>query len=170
MRCSTPLRRCSPSRAARARRERECHLYFARRVTFLSCVDNLLAAQTPSGRRRLSRGGVEPTPTGSAHTISTSQPQPRAPLDRAERAGRVRRTLGGGTALAIEAPVGRWGAAVLAAGAGNDDDGGRALSAIRAETAVHVLDPPVEPGTSSGGSCCLSSASRGGFGGERASG
>src|ERR1700730_11912333 len=24
----------------RARRERECHLYFARRVTFLSCADN----------------------------------------------------------------------------------------------------------------------------------
>ena len=39
MRCSTPLRRCSPSRAPRARRERECHLYFARRVTFLSCAD-----------------------------------------------------------------------------------------------------------------------------------
>src|ERR1700751_1063751 len=38
-RCSTPLRRCSPSRAARARRERECHLYFARRVTFPSCAD-----------------------------------------------------------------------------------------------------------------------------------
>ena len=38
MRCSTPLRRCSPSRAPRARRERECHLDFARRVTFLSCA------------------------------------------------------------------------------------------------------------------------------------
>src|SRR5260370_29438800 len=27
----------------RARRERECHLYFARRVTFLSCADMLSA-------------------------------------------------------------------------------------------------------------------------------
>ena len=27
-------------RAGRVRRQRGCHLYFARRVTFLSCVDN----------------------------------------------------------------------------------------------------------------------------------
>src|SRR5438552_16270213 len=50
MRCSTPPRRCSPSRAPRARRERECHLYFARRVTFLSCADTLLADDMGLGK------------------------------------------------------------------------------------------------------------------------
>jgi hypothetical protein len=39
MRCSTSLQGCSPRRARRARRQRECHLYFARRVSFLSCAD-----------------------------------------------------------------------------------------------------------------------------------
>ena len=35
----------------RARRERECHLYFARRVTFLSCADIGVSPSGPGARR-----------------------------------------------------------------------------------------------------------------------
>jgi hypothetical protein len=42
-RCSTALQGCSPGRARRVRRQRECHLYFARRVSFLSCADRSYA-------------------------------------------------------------------------------------------------------------------------------
>src|SRR4029077_9419413 len=54
----------------RARRERECHLYFARRVTFLSCADTRSAndrdgegcrASAPlAGRRRDLTGATAP--------------------------------------------------------------------------------------------------------------
>jgi hypothetical protein len=33
------LQGCSSGRSRRVRRQCGCHLYFARRVTFLSCVD-----------------------------------------------------------------------------------------------------------------------------------
>src|SRR5205085_12085075 len=49
MLCSTSLQGCSspprprlalmPHRARRVRRQPECHLYFARQVSFLSCAD-----------------------------------------------------------------------------------------------------------------------------------
>jgi hypothetical protein len=44
-----------PCRARGVRRQRECHLYFARRVSFLSCADiarssEALAIGPPSGR------------------------------------------------------------------------------------------------------------------------
>jgi hypothetical protein len=53
MRCSTAARmqfRPSPRvwlrrRARHVRRQPECHLYFARRVTFLSCADTPVGAQ-----------------------------------------------------------------------------------------------------------------------------
>ena len=68
MRCSTPLRRCSPSRAARARRQRECHLYFARRVTFLSCADILIVRPT----HWLSSDGDSPKNAGKRLRASKS--------------------------------------------------------------------------------------------------
>src|SRR5437016_4296688 len=46
MRCSTSLQgavQCAP----RPHRQRECHLYFARRVTFLSCADISPGAPRP---------------------------------------------------------------------------------------------------------------------------
>ena len=59
MRCSTSQQGCSsaprprlalmPCRARRVRRQRECHLYFAHRVSFLSCADT-------GGRARLGAG------------------------------------------------------------------------------------------------------------------
>src|SRR5438874_2923831 len=78
MRCSTPLRRYSPSRAPRARRERECHLYFARRVTFLSCADigTCFLARTFSSKESLSEASPaewESQCTGPAHARSALQ-------------------------------------------------------------------------------------------------
>jgi hypothetical protein len=67
---SIPIRRLAviPYRAGRARRQPGCHLYFARRVTFLSCADKLRVdrileprSQTGHGggrRRRLCRSGI----------------------------------------------------------------------------------------------------------------
>ena len=41
MRCSTSLRGRTTGRARPAGYQQECHLYFARRVSFLSCADKL---------------------------------------------------------------------------------------------------------------------------------
>jgi hypothetical protein len=37
---------CDACRAGHVRRQRQCHLYFARRVTFLSCADMETSALT----------------------------------------------------------------------------------------------------------------------------
>src|SRR3984893_5460403 len=51
MRGSSSPRGCSPAHAPRARRQRQCHFYFARRVTFLSCADKIEIVEIVIGRR-----------------------------------------------------------------------------------------------------------------------
>jgi hypothetical protein len=76
-RCSTSLRGCSP---ARARRQRECHFYFARRMTFLSCADTPVPpTEIDGGARWCVFGG------GATHRPAEG----RFPYPRLAGAGRI---------------------------------------------------------------------------------
>ena len=68
MRCSTPCRDAVQVAPPRARRERECHLYFARRVTFLSCADMAAPLRVRAfGGERRDEKGCRNCPSGRGH-------------------------------------------------------------------------------------------------------
>ena len=74
MRCSIFTEECSSGRPRRVRRQRGCHLYSARRVTFQSCADSRRVCVCRRARRRR-----HPSGTGGGDRAAIWRAIPAAP-------------------------------------------------------------------------------------------